>query len=121
MKCKPSSHTRDEVTSKAAEAMQFGLFGKGHTAQCRCSAGECSTENCDAVYVSDSDGRRIATLHGADVHAKQLDNGHLAVYRMPGAGRARTGDEMTTTELMLRIAAINRANAEFWKPKEAEE
>jgi hypothetical protein len=115
MKCKPSTHTRDEVSSKAAEAMQFGLFGKGHTAQCRCSAGECATEDCDAVYVHDGTGRRIATLHGRDVRAKILDSGHLAVYRLPSPTR----DEVHPVGCCRdRLAGINQANAKFWARRE---
>lgn len=113
--------TRDAMTfsDAAAEQTAVALFKKGHNATCKCVAEGTDPAQCDALYITEESGERLATLHGAALRARQLENGALAIYR----ATVTTGDARIdrTVELMReRLASINRSNAEFWKPKAEE-
>ena len=105
--------TRDAVTfsDAAAEATSVAIFRKGHNVTCRCMADEdCKPDDCDALYITDSGGNHMATLHGAEYRARQLANGSIAVYR----ASVRTDD----AKPIMTLAELNFMNREHWKPKE---
>src|SRR5579859_7064903 len=77
--------TRDSITfsDAAAEQTAVATFRKGHNVTCRCLAeDDCDSADCDALYVTDANGEHLATLHGAEFRARQLQNGALAIYRI---------------------------------------
>jgi hypothetical protein len=115
--------TRDAVTFSdgAAEQTAVAIFRRGHNATCRCMAEEgCAPENCDALYITDEGGERLATLQGASLRARQLQNGSIAVYR----ASVTTGDaaiDRAVVQIRTRLAEINQRNAEFWARRTEEE
>jgi hypothetical protein len=111
--------TRDAITFSdgAAEQAALALFKPGHNATCKCMADGTDPAQCDGLYVTDENGEHLATLYGATLRARGLQNGALAVYR----ATVSTGDAAIdrTVELMReRLAAINKANAQFWAARE---
>jgi hypothetical protein len=112
--------TRDAVTfsDAAAEQSAVAVFRKGHNATCRCMAEEgCTPEECDSLYITDENGAHWATLQGAALRARQLQNGSIAIYR----ASVQTGDaaiDRAVGMIRERLAEVNRRNAEFWRRKD---
>jgi hypothetical protein len=104
--------TRDSVTfsDAAAEQSAVALFKPGHNSTCKCMAEGTDPKECDGLYITDENGGHLATLHGASLRARQLENGSLAIYRASVKTSDTAADD--TPE------RINRRNAEFWKPRE---
>jgi hypothetical protein len=97
------------VTDAAANGpLRAALFAPGTRAICKCAAGECAREDCDALYIVDSNDARIAAFYGADFRAaNETTSGGLSVYRMP----ARTNDAAIDAAADLirnRLADIKR-------------
>jgi hypothetical protein len=114
--------TRDEVSPAAIKTLQVARFPAGHSAVCNCAAsgGKMKPKDCDGLTVYNGDNAEVARFTGKQFRAQQSDDGGIIVFSMPGSGM-RTGDVLTSTEMMLRIAAINKANAKFWRLNDEEE
>jgi hypothetical protein len=100
--------TRDAATPSAANALRVAAFKPGTRAQCKCAAGECSQDKCDALYVMDEAGNRLATFHGKGWRALSDESNPLTVYRMPNSA---TQD---ASKAPLTLAGLNRINREFY-------
>ncbi|MGA8762490.1 MAG: hypothetical protein WB562_06335 [Candidatus Sulfotelmatobacter sp.] len=127
MRCKPpqkridTHRTQDSASPLMANGpLRTALFRPGTAAQCKCSAGECSPEDCDELWIFDETGTRIACFYGSDFRATDEENSGgsgvsgLCVYKMP----ARTEDaaiDKAVLQIRQRLHDINVANAAFWQ------
>lgn len=107
--------TRDAIqfSDAAVQNQAFALFKKGHNVTCKCMAEGGKPEDCDALYVTDENGEHLATLHGANLRARQLENKSIAVYR----AAVQTGDaalDAAVVEIKNRLARYNADNEKFY-------
>ena len=105
----PKTRNAVQVTDAAAEAVGVALLRRGTNVTCKCMVypENCTSEDCDELYATDTDGAHFATIHGREHRAKVLDNGRIVIYRSP----TRTGDAAAIN----RLAWINQRNVQLWK------
>jgi hypothetical protein len=102
--------TRDATTPAAATGpLKIAAFKQGTRAQCRCAAGECKESECDALYVMDESGNRLATFHGKGWRALSNETDPLTVYRMPGSATQDAGKSPLT------LARLNEMHRKFYE------
>jgi len=107
--------TRDAASTAAATGpLKVAAFKPGSRAQCKCAAGECKESECDALYVMDEAGNRLATFHGAGWRALSDASNPLVVYRMPGSATQDAGKRLT-------LAGLNEINRAFYARPETEQ
>lgn len=115
--------TRDavQVSDGAVQQTAVAMFKQGYNSTCRCMVEEgCKPEDCDALFITDQNGQHLATLHGSELRARQLQNGALAVYR----ASVKTGDaaiDRAVVEIRNRLAEINRRNSDYWAARQRPE
>jgi hypothetical protein len=97
-------------------ALRVALFKPGTRAICKCAAGDCAPDQCDALYLIDSDDNHIATFHGSQFGAANETDSEgsgvsgLCVYRTPQATR----DDNRLLRLRDALVKMNEQNATFW-------
>lgn len=124
-------HTQDSgavaVSDAAAESLRSALFRPGHTATCKCQAGECDRGQCDELRIHDDKGQKVACFYGRDWRAHDSEVGNvrgLVVYRAPSAQHASTQDggselvNVTPDAQRAGLRAINEANRQHWAARE---